>query len=130
MQASYRAHLVSATAMILFCAAGCEQKDGMRFGGYVESEKIEVGSRVGGRVAQVFVEEGDSVEQGSLLVQFETAHLEAQVEEAEQRAKRLEAVLEKLVAGPRPQEIAVARSSPSTGRRGSSRRWAPRRASA
>jgi HlyD family secretion protein len=84
---------------------GCQQPNPWQFGGYVEAEKIEVGSRVGGRVAKVYVEEGDEVSAGELLVEFEREHLEAQLEEARQRASRLETAWKKAVSGPRPQEI-------------------------
>jgi multidrug resistance efflux pump len=71
----------------------------------VEAEKIEVGSRVGGRVAVVHVEEGDEVKPGDVLVEFEREHLEAQLEEARQRASKLETAWKKALSGPRPQEI-------------------------
>lgn len=96
--------LLSACA-VLASLLGCREPEVWRFGGYVEAEKIEVGSRVGGRVAQVHVEEGDEVEPGELLVEFERAHLEAQLEEARQRASRLETAWKKALSGPRPQEI-------------------------
>jgi membrane fusion protein YbhG len=104
-----------ATAIVFLPAAclllGCNNNSGHRYGGYVEAEKIEVGSRVGGRIEKVFVEEGSEVKKGDLLVQFEKVHLEAQLEEARQRAGRLQAALDKAVAGPRPQEIAVAKQN-------------------
>ncbi|MBI2823381.1 MAG: efflux RND transporter periplasmic adaptor subunit [Planctomycetia bacterium] len=81
----------------------------LRCPGYVEGEKIEVGSRVGGRIEKVFVEEGSEVKAGQELVKFETAHLEAQLDEAQHRVARLKAALDKAVAGPRPQEIERAR---------------------
>lgn len=84
---------------------GCQKPNEWRFGGYVEAEKIEVGSRVGGRVARVQVEEGDEVKPGDLLVEFEREHLEAQLEEARQRASRLETAWKKALSGLRPQEI-------------------------
>jgi len=90
---------------------GCNHNPDHRYGGYVEAEKIEVGSRVGGRIEKVFVEEGSEVNKGDLLVQFEKTHLEAQLDEARQRAARLQAALDKAVSGPRPQEIAVARQN-------------------
>lgn len=84
---------------------GCTKDPYHRFGGYLESEAIEVGSRVGGRVKSVLVEEGTEVEPGQLLVRFETEHLEAELNEAKERAKRLKFELDKAENGPRPQEI-------------------------
>jgi len=88
---------------------GCGGSPENQFGGYVEAEKIEVGSRVGGRIEEVFVEEGDVVEAGQTLVRFETVGLRAQLDEARHRVARLQAELEKAEAGPRPQEIAQVR---------------------
>jgi len=103
---------LSLACLLGVCALlGCNHSPNHRYGGYVEAEKIEVGSRVGGRIERVFVEEGSEVKKGDLLVQFEKVHLEAQLEEARQRAARLQAALDKAVAGPRPQEIAIARQN-------------------
>ncbi|MBX3414940.1 MAG: HlyD family efflux transporter periplasmic adaptor subunit [Pirellulales bacterium] len=96
-------------ALSVTLLAGCQAKQELRFGGYVEAEKIEVGSRVGGRIEEVFVEEGDEVQAGDVLVRFETVGMRAQLDEARSRVGRLQAELEKAVAGPRPQEIAQAR---------------------
>ena len=81
-----------------------------RVSGFVEADEIRVGSRVGGRVATVRVEEGSQVCKGDLLVELEPFDL------LEERA-RLEAELvgsraeyEKLVSGNRPEEIAQAKA--------------------
>ncbi len=95
----------------LACLLGCNGNHAHRYGGYVEAEKIEVGSRVGGRIEKVFVEEGSEVKKDDLLVQFEKTHLEAQLAEARHRVARLQTALDKAVAGPRPQEIAIARQN-------------------
>lgn len=98
----------------VFCLlwlVGCTRTEGLQLGGYIEAERIEVGSRVGGRVQQVFVEEGAAVKLGQVLVKFETVHLEAQLSGARHRAARLATFLEKLQAGPRRQEVDVAREA-------------------
>lgn len=104
-----RAAIVSLCGSVVVLALGCEAKQELRFGGYVEAEKIEVGSRVGGRIEEVFVEEGDEVAAGEVLVRFETVGMQAQLDEAKHRVGRLQAELEKAEAGPRPQEIAQGR---------------------
>src|SRR5262245_18440989 len=98
-----------APAAVCLLFLGCSSKNTHRYGGYVEAEKIEVGSRVGGRIEKVYVEEGSEVKKGDLLVQFVKTHLEAQLAEARHRVARLQTALDKAVAGPRPQEIAIAR---------------------
>jgi HlyD family secretion protein len=95
--------------LAILCALGCEAAPDNRFGGYVEAEKVEVGSRVGGRVSDVLVDEGDSVDAGQLIVRFETDEITAELSEAKHRVERLNTVLDKLKSGPRKQEIEVAR---------------------
>ena len=103
--------------------------------GFIEADQIRVGSQVGGRVAEVFAEEGERVQRGDVLFRLEPFDLEAilarasgklavaqseyarlkagyrieEVEQAQARWEHARATLEKAVAGPRWQEIAVAR---------------------
>src|ERR1044071_3570780 len=108
--------------------------------GFIESDEIRVGSRIGGRIAEVIAYEGQRVKAGETLFRIEPYDLQEQlaqakgnlaaseaeharlaagyrVEEVEQaRAKRdqAKATLDRLVAGPRPQEIEVAREEVNT----------------
>ena len=103
--------------------------------GFIEADQIRVGSQVGGRVAEVFAEEGDRMQRGEVLFRLEPFDLEAisakagsrlaaaeadyarltagfrpeEVQQAQARWERARAILEKAVAGPRPQEIIIAR---------------------
>ncbi len=103
--------------------------------GFIEADEIRVGSRVGGRVAEVLVAEGRQVQPGAPLFRIDPFNLREQLAEAQAaaaaaraerdrliagyrkeeieqaRAKRdgAGAVLEKLTAGPRPREIEIAR---------------------
>lgn len=97
-------------ALCCLTCCGCQTEPDYKFGGYIEAEKIEVGSRVGGRVREALVDEGDAVAAGQTLVQFEVAHLEAQLDAAKHRVERLTIVLAKLTAGPRKQEIEMVRA--------------------
>lgn len=108
----------------------------LKISGFIEAHDIRVGSRVGGRVKRVGVEEGDRVEGGQTLIELEPFDLmERQAETAAQlavrkyqlqllekgyqdeevaqfaaRREQLLAHLDKLIAGPRKQEIAAAKS--------------------
>ena len=57
-------------------ALGARSGD-LRLPGVVETQEIRLASRVGGRVAEVAVAEGDEVIAGQVLVRFEAAELEA-----------------------------------------------------
>ena len=108
----------------------------LQVSGFIEADDIRLGSRVGGRVEKVVVDEGDTVKKGQVLVELEPydlnerraeaqAHLKQQQEnwkkmtagfraeetaQAKARYDRWSARLELLKNGPRDQEIAAARS--------------------
>jgi multidrug resistance efflux pump len=82
--------------------------------GTIEARNVEVGSREGGRVAEVRVHEGDSVKRGDLLLRFDAPELAARVQQAEGGLALARATLAKLEAGSRPEEIAEARAAAGT----------------
>jgi multidrug resistance efflux pump len=79
--------------------------------GFIESHQIRVGSRVGGRVEKVHVVEGQSVKQNEPLLELEAYDLHERLAEAEAALQAKEAMLAKLVAGPRKEEIEGARAA-------------------
>jgi multidrug resistance efflux pump len=74
-------------------------------GGYVEAEQIQVGSKLGGRVVEVRVDEGTAVEANQVLVVLETHEVQAQLDEARADHTKANARLAELRAGARPEEI-------------------------
>lgn len=64
-----------------------------------------------GLVSDIMVQEGDVVRKGQLLLRQESEEAEAAVAEAEAVTRAAQAELDKLLAGPRPQEIASAEST-------------------
>lgn len=72
--------------------------------GTIEARNIRVGSKVGGRILEVKVREGDRVEPGQVLVTFDDRELRAAMEQSR-------AILEKMEHGSRPEEIAQARAA-------------------
>lgn len=78
--------------------------------GVVEADDVRVGSRVGGRIATVSVEEGQVVRRGDLLLTLEPFDLEERLSEARQRLAAAEALASKLHSGFRPEEIEQARA--------------------
>jgi multidrug resistance efflux pump len=78
--------------------------------GFIEADDIRVGSRVGGRVHQLWVREGQRVHPGDLLVELEPFDLlERRAEAAAVLAQR-QAALEQRKAGFRAEEIAQAKA--------------------
>ena len=75
--------------------------------GTVEAHNIRVGSKVGGRIDQVLVREGDSVQPGQVLITFDDQELRAALQQSRANA-------EKARRGYRPEEIAEGNHTPST----------------
>jgi membrane fusion protein YbhG len=108
----------------------------LKVSGFIEAYEIRIGSRVGGRVEQVLVDEGAKVKTGETLVTLEPFDLQQQrakaaaelaaktadyqrltagyrteeVEQAKAQYDRLAANLAELQNGPRKQEIAAAQA--------------------
>jgi HlyD family secretion protein len=71
--------------------------------GTIEIDEVHVASRYGGRVEKIFVQEGDALTGGQVLLELEAAELHA-------RRDQTTALLAELEAGPRPQEIQAAKN--------------------
>ena len=78
--------------------------------GTVEVREIHVGSKVGGRIGEVLVREGDRVEKGQLLVSFEDQELEAELAATRARHEQALINLRKMERGYRPEEVTEARA--------------------
>lgn len=94
--------VVSLVAAIVFLAvfyAGWFKKDsGLQGSGTVEARNIRVGSKVGGRILEVLVREGDHVKAGQTLITFDDKELRASLEQARANAQKAQ-------RGYRPEEI-------------------------
>src|ERR1700756_5135653 len=74
--------------------------------GYIVAHhKINVNSKVTGRVSWIGVEKGDKVKQGQVLVRLEDEEFRAQVKQAEGAVENARAYLLELQHGSRPEEI-------------------------
>jgi multidrug resistance efflux pump len=82
--------------------------------GTVEARTISVGSRAGGRIKNVLVHEGDHVKAGQPLLELEPGDLQAQRLQAQGNLAQMQATLEKLEKGARPEEIEEARARAET----------------
>ena len=72
--------------------------------------EIHVGSKVGGRIREVLVREGDRVEKGQPLVGFEDQELEAELGATRARHEQAIINLRKMERGYRPEEVTEARA--------------------
>ncbi|HYO82301.1 MAG TPA: efflux RND transporter periplasmic adaptor subunit [Bryobacteraceae bacterium] len=79
--------------------------------GYViAAHKIQVASKVLGRVAWIGVDKGDRVREGQVIVRLEDDEYKAQLQQAQGRLASLEARLAELLAGSREEEVARAQA--------------------
>jgi HlyD family secretion protein len=80
--------------------------------GYIVAHhKIEVASKVVGKVAWIGVEKGDPVQRGQVMVRLENDEYLAQVRQEEGNLAALKARLRELENGSRPEEIALAKAN-------------------
>jgi multidrug resistance efflux pump len=84
------------------------QVEPLKVSGFIEADEIRVGSRVGGRVQEVLVEEGRSVDVGALLVRLEPFDLLQRLAEVQSSLAAAIAESDRLAAGFRSEEKARA----------------------
>lgn len=72
--------------------------------GTVEARNIRVGSKIGGRILEVLVREGDRVKASQTLITFDDKELQASLEQARANAQKAQ-------RGYRPEEIQEARAA-------------------
>lgn len=77
--------------------------------GYVVAKnKVEVGSKILGRIQQIEVDAGDFVRQGQIIARLESRDLEAQLKQSEADLQVAQKRYDELIAGSRSQEISQA----------------------
>src|SRR5277367_2686380 len=85
--------------------------------GYIiAAHRIELASKVVGKVSWIGVEKGDHVRQGQVLVRLEDDEYQAHLLEAQGQLENLKAKLAQNVNGSRPEEIAKAKADLEQGR--------------
>lgn len=101
--------LVAVGAATAFLMHRHDDAPALRLTGTIEARDVEVGSQVGGRVAVVHVDEGDTVPAGGPVVTLETDLLDPQIDEQTAKLAEARARLELLVRGPRAEDVVRAR---------------------
>ncbi|HNR36054.1 MAG TPA: efflux RND transporter periplasmic adaptor subunit [Candidatus Hydrogenedentes bacterium] len=80
--------------------------------GYVvPRHKVEVSSKIIGRIQDIRVKRGDTVRQGDVLLTIDDAEYRARLQAAEAQVEAIKARLAELETGSRPQEIAAAEAA-------------------
>jgi multidrug resistance efflux pump len=100
--------------IVLWIAYSMIRRQGrFEYSGTVETREVQIGSKIGGRVTDVFVEEGQQVKAGTVLVRFECDELKAQRAQAAAQVAQSQADLDRMLRGNRPEEIAEAEATAS-----------------
>lgn len=66
--------------------------------GRIEAERVDVATKLAGRLKQVLVKEGDTVTRGQTLALMDTAELEAQLNDAKATARQADRQLDQAIA--------------------------------
>lgn len=104
--------LLSLVFLLLLPACSARSQNGaLTASGFIEGTEVRIASEVGGRVAEVLVDEGDEVVVGQVLVRLDDALLKTRRGEAEATVAAARANLARVRAGARPAEIAAARAA-------------------
>lgn len=105
--------VLTLAVLAIVTVAGCNGNSGgaIDVTGQIEAVTVSIGSRVGGRVSEVLVEEGARVKQGDILVKLEANEAEAAIAAAQARLAQAQSTLAKLETGARPEEIRQAEAA-------------------
>ena len=103
--------VLAAIGAYMLLAARRNGQSALQLSGTVETREIQVGSKVGGRVLAVLVEEGQLVKKDAPLVRFDINELLAQREQQRGRVAEAEAQAARMQAGYRLEEIQQAEAA-------------------
>jgi len=67
--------------------------------GIIEAEEVSVTTETGGRVAEILADEGDSVQDGDVVIRLDDALVQAQIAQAEAAMEAAQAMLAQIEAG-------------------------------
>jgi multidrug resistance efflux pump len=79
--------------------------------GFIEGTQVRIAPEVGGRIAEIRVDEGEEVIAGQVLVRLDDALWQNRLKEAQAAVAAAEANLARVRAGARPAEVAAARAA-------------------
>ncbi|MBC7228544.1 MAG: efflux RND transporter periplasmic adaptor subunit [Thermoflexales bacterium] len=99
--------------LLLLLLTSCARSEGrapLTATGFIEGTQIRIAPEVGGRIAEIRVDEGDEVAAGQVLVRLDDALWQNKLREAQAAVAAAEANLARVRAGARPAEVAAARA--------------------
>ncbi len=99
--------------LVALLVAGCARPDGgtVQASGQIEATEVRLAAKIGGVLARVAVEEGDSVKVGQVVATIDTVDLALARRQAAADLAQAEAGLDLARAGSRAEDIAAARAA-------------------
>lgn len=102
--------VVIAVVLVAVLVYSQHRREPLHVSGFVEAHEIRTGSRVGGRVHRVAVDEGQAVRAGEVMVELEPFQLRELLAQAEAQLAQVTATRDKVKTGFREEEIAQAKA--------------------
>ena len=90
---------------------GTDRSGDLKLYGNVEIREVQLGFRVGGRIAELLVDEGQRVSAGQVLARLDSQPLQDRMAAVEARLQAASASVARDAAGNRPQQVQEARSA-------------------
>jgi len=97
--------LMSATAVLVIGCSRSADTGATRASGHIEATEVRLAAKVGGRLLEAPLEEGQTITAGALVAQFETVDAEHLLAQARANAEAADAQLRLLLAGSRAEDL-------------------------
>lgn len=98
--------LVFVAAMVVAPGCGSRNDTGrIHASGHIEATEVRLAAKVGGRLLEAPLDEGNAVTQGDLVARFDTVDLEHQLAAARAESEAADAQLRLLLAGSRSEDL-------------------------
>lgn len=94
--------------VLVLAAIGCREADEngtIRASGHIEATEVRLAAKVGGRLLEAPLEEGDPITAGGLVARFETLDTEHRLAQARANVEAADAQLRLLLAGSRAEDL-------------------------
>lgn len=93
--------------ILSFFLVGCNlnESNDLVFTGTIEGEEIDISTEIGGILKEIFIEEGDKIEEGKSIALIDTRDLELKLKKAQEALSLSNAKLQDTLKGDRNEEI-------------------------
>lgn len=98
---------MSFIVLFIFTLIGCNESSNNSFQGYIEGEYVYLASSRAGKVENISVERGQTIEKGMPLFELDAEYEQNQLQEAQHELNSVTAKLQDMEKGKRPEEVAM-----------------------